>query len=65
MRRDDIEDLITDMLDTTRPLSRSTLLNWTTDTAHRTTTAAILDQMLADGIIISHPNNRYTLKEHP
>lgn len=65
MRRADIEDLLTDMLDTTHPLSRSTLLNWTSDPARRATTAAILDQMLTDGIITAHPNTRYTLKEHP
>lgn len=65
MRRDDIEDLLTDMLDPTHPLSRSTLLNWTSDPARRATTAAILDQMLTDGIVTAHPNTRYTLKEHP
>lgn len=65
MRREAIEDLITDMLDTTYPLSRATLMNWTTDPARRAMTAAILNQMLEDGIITAHPHDRYTLKEQP
>lgn len=62
-RRADIEALMLDMLDTRHPLSRSVLLNWTTDQARRATTAAVLDQLLADGVTVEHPGNRYTLKE--
>lgn len=64
-RREEIETLLLDMLDTRHPLSRTTLVNWTADPHRRGITTAILDQMLQDGIITRHPNDRYTLKEHP